>query len=216
MNVKKEHDSDKKYHEYIAKLVLEYCFPYEFIDLHQGEKPDLRIDNSKGVEVTRVMSTSEGEMSFLFKLVEKKKEEDSNTKILRDIRKLGYNLLVHPSTGEFCGYGPTEARWEDYKDVQRVFSEKLDKLEHYTEHTDLFIFSPSAGWYEENEIKEIHEFMIQQQTEKDKKFECAYIFDYRSLYKCDLERKTISRVIIDDIVIRDIIECAFEKYYTRI
>ena len=216
MNIKKDHNSDKKYYEYIAKLVLENCFPNEFVDLHQGENPDLKIDDNKGIEVTRVMSTSEGEVSFLFKMVEKKKEENSDTKIVKRIRKLGYDLLVHPATGEFWGYGPKEARWEDYRDIQRAFAEKSDKLEHYSEHTDIFIFSPSMGWYEEDEIKEIVEFMNQQQTDKRKKFEYAYIFDYQSLYRCDLERKIISRFIIDDKVMRNINECAFEEFYARI
>lgn len=44
--------TQKRFDEYFAKAVLEYCFPKRFTDLRIADKPDLHYGNEIGIEVT--------------------------------------------------------------------------------------------------------------------------------------------------------------------
>lgn len=57
---------DKDYYENFAKLVLEYYFPDKFVNMQKGEKPDWGNENI-GLEITRALSTQEGEFDAFIK-----------------------------------------------------------------------------------------------------------------------------------------------------
>ena len=61
----------KRFDEYFAKVVLEYCFPKRFTDLQIADKPDLRCGNAIGIEVTNCMPKEAAEAFNLWHRVAK-------------------------------------------------------------------------------------------------------------------------------------------------
>lgn len=60
----------KRFDEYFAKVVLESCFPKQFIDLQIADKPDLRSGKKIGIEVTNCMPQRVAEAFNLWHKVE--------------------------------------------------------------------------------------------------------------------------------------------------
>ena len=61
----------KRFDEYFAKVVLEYCFSKRFTDLQIADKPDLRYGNEIGIEVTNCMPKEAAEAFNLWRKVER-------------------------------------------------------------------------------------------------------------------------------------------------
>ncbi len=68
----KDHDSQKKYYEYLAKLILESFLPERYHNLRCDEKPDLRMGTDYGIEVSRAMFEGEGKASAIFSRIKDK------------------------------------------------------------------------------------------------------------------------------------------------
>lgn len=63
--------SQKRFDEYLAKTILERCFPEKFFDLQISDKPDLRYGTQIGIEVTNCMPTRVAEAFNLWHRVAK-------------------------------------------------------------------------------------------------------------------------------------------------
>lgn len=68
--------SQKRFDEYLAKTILERCFPEKFFDLQISDKPDLRYGTQIGIEVTNCMPTRVAEA---FKLWNRVAEQGQQT-----------------------------------------------------------------------------------------------------------------------------------------
>lgn len=79
--------TQKRFDEYFAKVVLEYCFPKRFTDLQIVDKPDLRYGNEIGIEVTNCMLKEAAEAFNLWRKVEKLGEKTS-LRILERLEQL--------------------------------------------------------------------------------------------------------------------------------
>lgn len=67
--------AQKRFDEYFAKVVLEKCFPEKFSDLQISDKPDLRLGNEIGIEVTNCMPKKAVEAFNLWHRVENQGEQ---------------------------------------------------------------------------------------------------------------------------------------------
>lgn len=89
----------KRFDEYFAKVVLEYCFPERFVDLKIADKPDLRQGCQIGIEVTNCMPKEAVEAFNLWRRAAKQGEQTpprilERIEQLKDIVHLEGNSLI--------------------------------------------------------------------------------------------------------------------------
>lgn len=89
----------KRFDEYFAKVVLEYCFPERFVNLKIADKPDLRQGCQIGIEVTNCMPKEAVEAFNLWHRAAKQGEQTpprilERIEQLKDIVHLEGNSLI--------------------------------------------------------------------------------------------------------------------------
>ena len=89
----------KRFDEYFAKVVLEYCFPERFVDLKIADRPDLRYGDLIGIEVTNCMPKEAVEAFNLWHRAAKQGEQTpprifERIEQLKDIVHLEGNSLI--------------------------------------------------------------------------------------------------------------------------
>lgn len=89
----------KRFDEYFAKVVLEYCFPERFVDLKIADRPDLRYGDLIGIEVTNCMPKEAVEAFNLWHRAAKQDEQTpprifERLEQLKDIVHLEENSLI--------------------------------------------------------------------------------------------------------------------------
>ena len=82
----------KRFEEYFVKVILEYCFPEKFSDLHVSDKPDLQSSQGIGIEVTNCMPTEVAEAFNLWHRVAKEGDQ-TPPRILERLEQLDAGQL---------------------------------------------------------------------------------------------------------------------------
>ena len=150
------HNSEKVYYEQLAKLLLETFLPNDYQGLTVSDKPDLRMGEDHGIEVTRAVYEGDGQASGIFQHIKMKSKDQVDSRHLQTFDKIGYELIE--LNGIIGGYSPREATWVNNELLKRTFERKAKIAKQYqSSTTDLFIFSPYSEWFEEHLI---HAFMI--------------------------------------------------------
>ena len=180
----------KTYEEYLAKLLLETFMPEDYSDLVCDDKPDLRMGENIGVEVTRAIS-EEGQASGIFEHLKGKADVDERH--IKTIQDIEYELLYF--NGMVVGYGPSSATIVDNVLLKQAFKKKLQK-EYPLSIIDLFIFSPMNEWFEEECIKE---FFVWSNDNSSKHFRRIMVFEYPYLYVYDTLNSQIKQIEIEYI-----------------
>ena len=207
-----DHNAGKKYYEFIAKTVLEKYLPSEFFELEMPDIPDLRTKDGKGIEVTIANSQNDMEASFLFERVKGKSLEEADPKVIKKMKKLRQEILFYPGSDRIFGFSSIED--SVYNDeIRKSTLKKIEKIGNYKMDTDLFIFAPVMGFYDDNEISDYICWAKEKQKNNVKRYLTVFVFDYCSLYKCNIESESFERINIDRDDMDLIIHQALELYY---
>ena len=184
---------EKIYYEYLAKSILETFLPHDYHDLILSDAPDLRINEKKGIEVTRAMLEGEGQASGIFEHIRDAKIESVDPRYLSTLNKIDYQIYAKSNT--IKGYGPNEALVVNNIPLKKVLCKKMEKIPQYdVESVDLFIFSPGENWFEENLI---HSFMRWAATREGVQFRRIMVYEYPYLYVFEISNSLFSKIYID-------------------
>ena len=200
------HDKDKRYHEYLAKLILEELFPEIYQDLTIGEKPDLRNSIGNNVEVTKAPYNGDEEASNLFSRIKGSAIDEISDRTKERFHQLGYEF--HEINGRVLGHTLSEAIWETTKEIERASEKKLSKIDQYSGDVDLFIYAPTFDSYDERMIQEFAEGIAEKCTDSEKYFHIIYVFDYTSIYICKIDDASSKRLIIENEIVKGLVEKA--------
>lgn len=196
------HNFDKYYYEYLAKVTLEKLFPQAFGELLHGDKPDLLLtDKSYGIEVTRIVyPRNEQREAYFQKNFRDKNVRDVDAKALGRFHKENKVLIVD---GMICG------RVLDYPSIvsnDRAIEVIIKKVKNTDlacfscAKLDLYAFSESSGHCDRyEEIKEIADAVISYQCGNGLKFEKLYYDDWKQLYVCNLHNGSIEKYDTENI-----------------
>ncbi len=187
------HNYEKLWFEAFAKELLERMFPDEYYDLQLSDKPDIRMGDLHGIEVTRAFYANEAEENRLFDLIKdqiRDKRNEKQNRIVAKIEKLGAKLLytgegriaaLMHSSGMVCIDGK--------QILQAVVSKESKK---YDGIVDLFIFSPAAqlpDWFDDYIVEDFLtkleetafesiivycDHVLHKYTRNSKKYECKH------------------------------------------
>lgn len=147
-----QHDREKIYHEYLAKMVLENLFLQQYNELQLKDSPDLLNVSGDSVEVTRAFLYGDAEASHLFSKACGKALDDISVRDKERLSQLGQQLIVYH--GKVVVEGPIEAFWETTSELEKAVNKKIGKLSNYKGATSLFIFAPLFDSYNVDMIQE--------------------------------------------------------------
>lgn len=188
------HNTNKLYYEYLAKCILEAFLPSLFTGIALSDKPDLINSNGDGIEVTRALFTGDGEANGRFQKIKNKPIEEIDKRDLTRLQQLDCNVLYF--NGKAGGYSPP-AQWCTLVEIQTAFSDKLRKADSYENTSMLFVYSPMFDWYEPGMIEEFTQWAASIQKAKEKHFSKVFVFEYTSLYICNLDIQEVTRLSLD-------------------
>lgn len=191
----KSYHTTKGYYEFLAKYLLEETLPNEFPELKISDRPDLRLNDNVGVEVTQSSLSNDKYASAIFNDIKNKNIDTINNKKLEKFASLKCKPLIHKN--KIYGY-IQPATWVTTGPIKSAFEEKINKLEKYeTEITHLFIYAPSFDDYDESDIGEFIKFAIGTQKSLQKKYSKIFIFQYSHLFVCDLIENKLKVLNLD-------------------
>lgn len=192
------HNKEKNYYEYLAKLLLEQYIPDTYSGLQLADKPDLRMGDDYGIEVTRAMLPGEGQVSGVFEHIKMKPLIEAEQRKIKTIERLGYGLLVRD--GIIIGYTPKSAFWVSSQELENSFLQKLEKSSHYEGFCsiDLFIFSPVFDWHEKDMI---NEFMMWADERNNGCFSKILVYEEKYIYSYNTRNKQFRTIPIDKSVL---------------
>lgn len=149
---------NKKYEEFLAKLVLENFYPDRYIDLELSDKPDLRNETMGiGIEVTSSVEQVDREVVRLWSEAVRLPDGREKDKKIKGLKKLGINYTGNVQIGKSKHYDSFSVESGPFGKLLSAVESKLDKINqgHYAEmkEYDLFIHSDICMFPEEIEIK---------------------------------------------------------------
>lgn len=183
------HNSKKRFYECLAKNILETFVPEEYSNLILSDKPDLRMGEGVGIEVTRVLLDGAGQASGIFEHIRGKGQFDP--RYVGTLNSLDYGLLY--VNGKVEGYGPNKACIVDNEPLKREFMKKVNK-QYDLPQVDLFMFSPMTNWFEEVLIDD---FMQWTNGIQGIKFRRIMVFETVTLYICDTSCHSLRMINVD-------------------
>lgn len=204
------HNKNKEYHEYLAKIVLEEVFPKKYKNLIRSESPDLINSIGNNVEVTKAPYKGDEEAYSLFTKVMGLPIDKIDGRILERFKQLGHK--IYEVNGKIIGHSLNEAIWETTNEIETAIIKKLDKIDKYTGETDLFIFAPSFDSYDERLIQDYTLFVAEQSSKHRKYFHIVYIFDFVSVYICNIDNKSSRRLLLDNSDVKSYVERARREF----
>ena len=119
----------KRYEEYFAKVVLEFCFPEKYSNLQVLDKPDLQSGQDVGIEVTNCMPKEAAEAFNLWHRVAKQGEQ-TPPRILERLEQL--KDIVHLEGGSLIweqgSYINDDIDNSPIKEFIKAVAHKIEKL----------------------------------------------------------------------------------------
>ena len=210
MTINYTHNSKKDYYELLAKLILEFRLPDQYINLEHRDRPDLYcVKNNIGIEVSRSMFDSFEDVNGIFNRYKGKYLSDVKSKDTEYLNDRGYQLLAHK--GIVVGYCPKVAHWVTLNPLKKIFNSKLEKLDKYTKYAenDLFIFGPMFDEYDTRDIIEFGQWIYQQQSQSRCCYDKVYIFDDPILYLYDYSTNKLQNFTIPKEALRELCKEAY-------
>lgn len=180
------HNLKKEYYEYFAKLILEGLFPDEYRNIELKERPDLWMSQKLGIEVTRAPFSNSEKANALFQKINGKTESEIPGKILALLKEQGCKPYIINS--KCIGYSLKKVLRHSLCEIKNSFEVKLHKLQCYEllENYSLFVYSPGFFEYSLEEITEFCSWCISSQKKSHRKYQNVIIYDYTSLFVCNL------------------------------
>lgn len=200
------HDKEKKYYEYLAKKILETYIPEKYENLILSDRPDLRMGDKYGIEVTRAVYPDMTQASGVFQHIARKNIIQADSRHLLLLDKLGCRVLTNEKRIVF-GYVPYEAIWINDEALKVAYQKKVKKYEMWplsTTKNDLFIYSPMDNWLEEDLVKGFMDWI-----DKTRKcpFECIIVFEYSYLYTFNVKMKNFSTFKLKELSSTELEKC---------
>ena len=123
---------NKKYEEFLAKLVLENFYPDRYIDLELSDKPDLRNESKRiGIEVTSSVEQVDREIVRLWseavRLPDGRDGREKDKKI-KGLKKLGINYTGNVQIGKSKHYDSFSIESGPFGELLSAVESKLDKV----------------------------------------------------------------------------------------
>ncbi len=120
------HSRSKNYYEYLAKYILEEFLPQDFCNLIISDRPDIKLSDKIGIEVTRTFIANQAYAEGIFEQIKNKQLGEISSVKISKLGRLGYKVLEYK--GVVTGICPREAFWVNIEPLKKAFSEKLRKL----------------------------------------------------------------------------------------
>ena len=192
-----KHDFEKLYYEYLAKLILEGFLPQEYKEIILADRPDLRMGENYGIEVTRALYPNQGQAKGIFNHLAHKSIYNVDKRYLKTMEKLEHELLIS-NEGKIWGHLPKEGVLIDDAVLRKEYLKKAKKHSqgvYTTLITDLFIYSPLYNWLEEEIIRRFMNWIDEIQ-------ECPFlhimVFEYKYLYVYNVQTKHFETITVDE------------------
>lgn len=190
-----KHDFVKLYYEYLAKLILEEFIPQEYKGIIIADRPDLRMGEDYGIEVTRALYPDQGQANGVFNHLANRNINNVDERHLKTMEKLEHILLTSDE-GIIWGHLPKEGVLIDDTVLKNEYMKKVEKYSqgvYITPIMDLFIFSPLYNWLEEEIIRGFMNWIdeIQKPT-----FLRIMVFEYKYLYVYNVQTKQFNTINI--------------------
>ena len=201
------HNTNKTYYEYLAKCILETFLPSAFSDIILTDKPDLINSGRDGIEVTRALFAGDGEASGRFQRIKDKPIDEIDKRDLTRLEQLDCDVMYFD--GKAGGYCPP-AHWCTLSEIQESFTAKLNKASTYGNTASLFIYSPMFNWYEPGMMEEFTQWASALQRARETGFSTVYVFEYTSLYICDLATQEVIKIDLEHDAVQKCCESALE------
>lgn len=183
-----KHDSETKYLEYYAKMLLETYFPEDYFDIRKEESPDLRMGDARGIEVTWAMFENQGQANGILNHIKGKTVNQIDQRYVETMSRIQTEIFTG-NDGIICGYTPMDTKNKaSYKEIIKAYNKKKAK-QYETAYTDLFIYPPLAqidGWLGKDQIEEC---LIMLGEDLSNPFAHIIIFEEPSLYLFDVKQK---------------------------
>ena len=140
-------NGQKRFNEYFAKAILEYCYKDKYSDLVIADKPDLRdTQRNIGIEVAYSMEKDRSEALFLHRQIARVDENRKNNlqkKLDKIHRKHKNDNYEYEYVGRFEN-GVEDSYLKEIFDCVRKKVEKLNKNFNYDELDSYELFINSA------------------------------------------------------------------------
>ena len=186
--MKLKHDSETKYLEYYAKMLLETYFSEDYYDIRKEESPDLRMGDTYGIEVTWAMFENQGQAGGILNHIKGNNVNQIDQRYVQTMSRIQTEILTRDD-GVICGYVPMDRKNKaSYKEIVEAYNKKKAK-KYETAHTDLFIYPPLAqldGWMGKDQIEECFDVLS---DDLENPFDHIIIFEEPSLYLFDVRQK---------------------------
>lgn len=186
----------KRFNEYFAKAILEYCYKDKYSDLAIADKPDLRdTQHNIGIEVAYSMEKDRTEALFLHRQIARS-DEDRKTNLQKKLDKIHRKHKNDNFEYEYVGRfenGIEDSYLKEIFDCVRNKVEKLNKNFNYDELDNYELFINSAV-----PIEEIHEdFAVLDKLRElnigERKYTTIHILAYYDLITFDMIDNGIRR-----------------------
>ena len=190
------HNSSKTYYEYLAKLILENYLPDEYKNIIFSDRPDLRMGDNRGIEVTRALYANDIKSAGIFNHIANKHKDSVDKRHLVSLEKLGVDLLIRDNSIIF-GFVPKEGVWIDDKELKREYQKKVAKYRNNpleTSINDLFIYSPMYDWLEEDIVRGFMEWVS---SINECPFLNVFVFEYSYLYAYNTKTKVFRKITVE-------------------
>ncbi len=181
MKISMNHSYEKRYYESLAKQVLETFLPDKYHNLTHSDRPDLRMGDERGIEVTRALDEQTANINGTFKHIVNKHIDSVDIRHINKLEKLGCKLLIKEN-GIIFGCSPLYGEQIDDKILRIAYSEKNRNYQSSPVSIsllDLFIISPFYNWFEEDVIRG---FLQWAHDTGCSIFDNIFVFEYSYLY----------------------------------
>lgn len=190
-------NGQKRFNEYFAKLILEFCYRDKYSNLQIADKPDLRdIEHNIGIEVAYSMEQDRSEALFLKRELSCCTDENRKVKLQKKLDTIhkkhkndNYEYEYH---GNFAN-GVEDTYLKEIFDCVRNKVDKLNKISNYEEldSYELFINSvvPIREFREEFEVFD----KLEEINQGERKFAVIHVLAYYDLVSFDMLNKQIRR-----------------------
>lgn len=207
------HSSNKEYYEHLAAAVLEQYYSEKYRELIPQDKPDLRADETLGIEVTQAMGNNGGKEFGLFRIVRGLKMSSIPERQLAAFERYGCELIGFGEDRVVEGFIPSEASLS-VDHVEKCFCDKLEKMKNYPEQmtVDLFVFAAFLECKGAEKLQKLCAWCSNKQKANAKRIRYLYIFDYDQICRMNLDQQTISIQVLDKNEISNLCE----RVYTQL
>lgn len=187
-------NGQKRFNEYFAKLILEFCYRDKYSNLQIADKPDLRdIEHNIGIEVAYSMEQDRSEALLLKREISCCADENRKIKLQNKLDAIHRIHKIDNYEYEYHGNFANGVEDTYLKEIFDCVRNKVNKISNYEEldSYELFINSavPISEFREEFEVFD----KLEEINQGERKFAIIHVLAYYDLVSFDMLNKQIKR-----------------------